>query len=102
MNLKLLMKALYQLETPLQWDDEIPAGNHDGWVGALTEALLEGVLHFPKVKAHWLLALVMGVFLALVEMSTSSGRLNVSMGQVVRVMEITRPISACPSVESVH
>ena len=31
MKLKLLMKTLYQLETPLQGDDEIPADNHDGW-----------------------------------------------------------------------
>ena len=48
MKLKLLMKTLYQLEAPLHWDDDIPAGNHDGWVGAMTEALLEGVLHFPR------------------------------------------------------
>ena len=48
MKLKVLMKKLFELETPLQWDDEIPAGNNREWVDVMTEALLDGVLEFPR------------------------------------------------------
>jgi hypothetical protein len=48
MKLKCLMKKLYQLEVPLSWDEKIPDGNHDAWINVMTEALLEGVLHFPR------------------------------------------------------
>ena len=43
MKLKLLMKKLYQLQ-----DEKIPDGNNDAWIAVMTEALIEGVLPFPR------------------------------------------------------
>ena len=48
MKLKILMKNLYQLESPLSWDEKIPAGNKEDWITVMTEALLEGTLEFPR------------------------------------------------------
>ena len=48
MKLKLLMKKLYLLESPLSWDEKIPESNREDWITVMTEALLEGSLEFPR------------------------------------------------------
>ena len=48
MKLKVLMKRLYQLEDALSWDDPIPPGNRKEWVDVMVEALVTGVLRFPR------------------------------------------------------
>ena len=48
MKLKQLMKELFLLEKPLSWDEKIPEANRDNWTQVMTEALVEGVLHFPR------------------------------------------------------
>jgi hypothetical protein len=36
---KVLMRDLFLLEEPVTWDQEVPAGVKDQWVGLITEAL---------------------------------------------------------------
>ena len=47
-KLKLNMKKLFELDTPLNWDDDIPAGMRDAWISLIVEALLAGNLSFPR------------------------------------------------------
>ena len=48
MKLKLLMKKLFMLEESLSWKESIPVNNREEWIEVMTEALLEGVLPFPR------------------------------------------------------
>ena len=48
MKQKLLMKKLFELENPLSWDDKVPDANREGCIEVMTEALVEGVLPFPR------------------------------------------------------
>ena len=47
-KLKVLMKKLYLLESPLSWDMAIPEQNRVEWIASMTEALEQGVLPFPR------------------------------------------------------
>ena len=42
------MKKLFELDSPLGWDDDIPAGLRDSWVTLIVEALLAGYLYFSR------------------------------------------------------
>ena len=48
LKLKLLMKKLFLLETPLSWDEAIPESNREEWIKIVSEALTVGVLPFPR------------------------------------------------------
>ena len=48
MKLKVLMKKLYELQDALSWDDSIPIGNRQEWIDVMVEALVTGVLKFPR------------------------------------------------------
>ena len=48
MKLKVQMKRLYELQDALSWDDPIPAGNRQEWIDVMVEALLTGVVQFPR------------------------------------------------------
>jgi len=48
LKLKLLMKKLFLLESPLSWDQSIPESNREDWIKIVTEALTVGVLPFPR------------------------------------------------------
>ena len=48
MKLKLLMKKLYSLESALSWKESIPDENREEWIAVMSEALIEGVLPFPR------------------------------------------------------
>ena len=48
MKLKMNMKRLYQLQDVLGWDDEIPSSNRQEWIDVMIEALVTGMLHFPR------------------------------------------------------
>ena len=47
-KLKVLMKKLFLLESPLSWDMPIPEQNRAEWIDTMTEALEQGVLPFPR------------------------------------------------------
>ena len=47
-KLKVLMKRLYQLQDALSWDDPTPPGNRQEWIDVMVEALVTGVLRFPR------------------------------------------------------
>ena len=47
-KLKLNMKKLFEQDTPLSWDDDIPAGLRDSWIALIEEALLADQLNFPR------------------------------------------------------
>jgi hypothetical protein len=42
------MKKMFLLESPLSWDMPIPEQNRTEWIDAMTEALEQGVLPFPR------------------------------------------------------
>ena len=48
MKLKTIMKKLYQLQEVLTWDDEIPSSSRQEWINVMEEALVTGILHFPR------------------------------------------------------
>ena len=109
-TLKVLMKDLYLLESPLSWDQPIPEQNREEWIAVMVEALEQGVLPFPRSTrpdtatglGPTVVGLVMVQFQGLEVMFTSSGKLSVSMRGTVRVLETMIPTFACPRVECVH
>ena len=47
-RLKLAMKKLFELDTPLTWDEDVPESLRDSWVMLISEALSIGHLEFPR------------------------------------------------------
>ena len=49
---RLGMKALFQQENPLAWDDDIPEEMRDLWVDLISEAVKAGSVDFAKSTRH--------------------------------------------------
>ena len=47
-RLKILMKKLYEQETPLSWDDDVPVALRPAWIEIISEALTHTELSFPR------------------------------------------------------
>ena len=47
-KLKLNMKKIFEQDSPLGWDEDIPAGLRESWIQLIVEALLAGGLSFPR------------------------------------------------------
>ena len=47
-KLKVQMKRLYMMEKPLSWDEPIPEQFRAEWIAVMVEALVQGVLPFPR------------------------------------------------------
>ena len=45
---KMLMRKMFQLETPLHWDDQIPGEMKTAWIEIITEAIECGKLDFDR------------------------------------------------------
>ena len=112
MKQKLLMKKLFELENPLSWDDKVPDANREGWIEVMTEALVEGVLPFPRSTrpehaigvGPLVVGFGMGLYLGMGEMSTCSGRWSAVMVEIVleQGMGILMPTFACLKLGFVH
>ena len=47
-RLKLNMKKLFELDTPLSWDDDVPVVMREAWIALIVEALHANNLSFPR------------------------------------------------------
>ena len=48
LRFKLLMKNLFDCESPLTWDEEIPSGEKSAWIQLIKEAVFAGEHVFPR------------------------------------------------------
>ena len=48
LRFKLAMKKLFELESPISWDDDIPTELRPSWISLLSETLSSGMLKFPR------------------------------------------------------